>query len=173
MSYTTPVTDRTAADLVARNSKAFMNVADWVRIYENSRIVHDIVEIEGGSPIAFTAISTPTSTSIPMITDVNTLTENIETTRFELEFIETVPGAQIPIKHDYEAGASKPAFDYKDVNRWESTLDAIFEFFGVEECPTLSANLTVLTGTHEIYVDCLDMATFDVDLQSTANLYII
>lgn len=175
MSYTTPITDRNAADIAARNSKAFMNVVDWSRIYDNSKLVHDIVEIETAQVIAFTTISTPTTSTIPTITDVNALTGNIELTRFIFfgDISNSTPGTLVEIKDDYEAGASKPIFDYRDVNLWESTLDAMWEYFDVEECPTLTGNLTVLTGTNQIYVDCLDDGGFDIEIESGANLYII
>ena len=173
MSWTTPVTDRTPADLVARNSKAFMNTGDWTRIYENSRIVFTLVEIDAGESFTFNTISTPTITSIPTITDVNKLVTNIEGARLEAAVLATIPGALTPIKFDWEDGPSVAMFGYRDVNLWESTLLAIFNHYDPDICPTLTGDLTVTTGTNHIVIDCLDMDTFNVDLQGTANLYII
>lgn len=176
MSYTTPVTDRTAADLLARNSKAFFNVADWTRIYNNAELVAGLIWVIGDDPQWESVATIPTITTIPVVADFNTLTGNIERTRLAALNTDTIPGISTEIETGYTAGASYPTFNYRDVNLWESTLDTIWDFYdganyGV--CPTLAASLTVLTGINQIYIDCLDADTFDIDLQDAANLIIL
>jgi|SRR5688572_1549066 len=177
MSYTTAVTDRTAADLVARNSKAFINVADFTRIYGNSLLVQSLLYAAELITVDFETLATPTIITIPTVEEYNTLAGNIEAIRFQIEIeLATIPGATTEIKHDYEAGASKETFDYRDVNLWESTLDVLWEYFDgplLDVCPTLTGDLTVLTGAQDIYIDCIDMDGFNIDLQGTANLFII
>ena len=81
MAYTTPITDRDYADILAQNSKAFFNVADWTRIYNNADHVNDQVNSYYGSSVAFTAVSSPTDDDISTIADFNTLLGNIEALR--------------------------------------------------------------------------------------------
>lgn len=177
MSYTTPVTDRAQSDITNRTSKGFFNVADWARIYANARLVSSLAEMNLGSAIVFNQISTtPTTSSIPTIDDFNTLIANIERVRAAAFLADAPTGTETEIKDDYEAGASKEIFDYQDVNLWESTLDAIWDFYNgaaIQVCPTLAATLTVTTGNTQVYIDCLDAAGFDVDLQGTAQLIIL
>jgi hypothetical protein len=173
MAYVTPVTDRTSADIAARNSKAFMNVADWSRIYSNSQLVNSLAAIMLDTGIVFNILSTPTITTIPNVTDLNTLTGNIE--RVRVAVIAVLP-TLTEIKDDYEAGPDKTAPKYTDVNLWESVLDAVWVYYDgpdLDVCPTLSADLTVATGTNHIVVDCIDAANFNIDIQGTGNLYII
>lgn len=175
MSYTTAVTDRTLADVQANNSKAYMNVADWTRIYENSKLVSSLAEIELGSAIAFALIDTPTTSTIPTITWLNNLTGNIEALRVAVAG-ESITGTTTPIKDDWEAGVNKDAPDYIDVNLWESTVDVIWSHYNgssYDVCPTLTSNLTITTGNREIYIDCLDDGGYNIDLQGTAELFII
>lgn len=175
MSYVTPVTDRTYADLVALNSKAYMNVVDWARIYGNSRLVNSLAAIELATGIQFNILSIPTTTTIPSATDVNTLAGNIERARLAVVG-ESIPGTSTEIKDDYIAGAGEMAPKYTDVNLWESTLDAIWEYYNgpdLDVCPTLSADLTILTGAQEIYVDCINPGNFEIIIQGTGELHII
>jgi hypothetical protein len=173
MAYSTPVTDRTSADIAARNSKAFLNVSDWTRIYNNSQVVNSLAAIMLGAGIAFDTIALPTITTIPSVTNLNLLTGNIE--RVRVAVIAVLPSLT-EIKDDYEAGPDKTAPKYTDVNLWESTLDAIWNYYDgpdLDVCPTLAADLTVATGTNHIVVDCIDAANFNIDIQGTGNLYII
>ena len=177
MSYTTPVTDRTLADIAARNSKAFFNVADWQRIYRNAQIVNSLVEIieRAGAPISFPVIATPTTATIPLVSDLNALLLNIETCRLiNIAFYLAAPTS---IKHDWVAGYGQVSPTYVDVNLWEFTINVIWNFennvYNFEQCPTLSSNLTITSGNRKIYISCLDAANYEIDLQSTAELYII
>lgn len=122
MPYITGIFDRTQTDIDTRTSKAFLNVADWNRIYTNSSIViSDEVENQLGIAIQFDVISAPTTTTIPTITDLNKLTGNIERARVLAEAI----GAETEIKDDWLEGASQDAPDFVDVNLWEKTLDVM------------------------------------------------
>jgi hypothetical protein len=175
MAYVTAVTDRTAADLVAMNSKAYWNVADWTRVYGNSLLTRYLAEIMLPGSIAFTDLGSPTTATIEVASEFNLFLANIEALRVAVAG-ESIAGTTTPIKDDYAAGPAVDAPDYLDANLWESTIDAIWQHFDGPDllaCPTLSGNLTVTTGNNQIYIDCLNMSTFDADLQGTANLYII
>jgi len=174
MAYVTAVTDRDAADIVARNSKAFWNVADWTRVYNNTLLVYSLIEAHG-SIFTPTLLSSPVITTIPSVTDFNLFLANIENIRAAVSG-EPISGISIAIKTDWIAGPGQPAPKYSDANLWESTLDAIWNYYGgpsLPVCPTLAADLTITTGNQGVYVDCIDAANFDIDLQGTANLYII
>lgn len=175
MSYTTPVTDRTAADVVAKNTKAHFNVADWTRIYRNAQLVNSLVEIliEDG-PLSFPVVSAPAITSIPSVADFDTLLLSIETFRTTNSLLTAV--APTAIKHDWIAGVGYPSPKYTDVNLWETTIDAIWTYLNGSSylaCPTLSANLTLATATTAIYINCIDTSTYTIDLQGTSKLFIL
>lgn len=176
MGYVTPIKDRTATDIANRTSKAFVNVADWIRIYYNAQYTSSLASIQLGSNIVFNAVTPdPVTTDFPSVIKFNTLLNNIELIRLAVIAL-SISGTSTEIKDDYVAGINEEAPDYIDVNLWESTIDAIWDHYSgdaLEVCPTLTANLTVTTGTNKIYVDCLDTADFDVDIQGTGNLYII
>jgi|SRR3990172_1350338 len=175
MGYVTAVTDRTALDITNRTSKAFMNVADWARVYGNAELVNSLTSIMADVLITFGQLTAPTITSIPSVTDVNTLAGNIEATRLAA-VADGATGISTEIKDNYIGGAQGDSPKYTDINLWESTLDAIWIYYdgaSLPVCPTLTGDLTVPTGTNVIYVDCLDFANFNVDLQGTANLIII
>lgn len=170
MSYTTPITDRTHADVLARNSKAFLNVADWNRIYNNARLANALAVIELATPIAFDPVSEPTIATIPTASWPNTMLANIE--RLRLEMVALIP-TLTEIKDDWEGGAHKPVFDYQYVNQWERTIDAIWEYFDgsdLDVCPTLAANLTL--SADYIVVDCIDTNGHTLDTNGH-TLYII
>lgn len=172
MSYVTPVTDRSQADIVAKNSKAFFNVTDWERIYNNARLAIDLARIIGGLSVGWDDIYQQYITYIPNVTHFNTLLENIELARQAVN----IPTAATVIKYDWEAGSRKQAPKYTHVNQWEKTINAIWTYYNggsIPVCPVLSSNLTVLTGNYALYIDCLDMADYNIDLQGTAKLYII
>jgi hypothetical protein len=174
MSYTTPVTDRTTADIAARNSKAYFNVADWTRIYRNAQLVNSLVEISVGTPNSFPVITAPTTTAIPLVTDFNSLLLSIENFRTASAPIEAV--APTEIKHDWVAGVGQLAPKYTDVNLWETTINAIWIYLNGSSyamCPTLSADLTLATATTAIYINCIDTSTHIIDLQGTSKLFIL
>lgn len=176
MAYVTPViTDRTATDIANKTSKAYWNVADWIRVYGNSEVTNSLTEIMLNTPIQFDLLTAPTTTTIPTVADFNTFLANIERTRVAVQS-ESIPGTGSEIKDDWAAGASESAPTYINANLWESTIDAIWNHWNggdLEVCPTLTADLTITTGNREIYIDCLDAADFNIDLQGTAQLFII
>jgi hypothetical protein len=171
MSYTTAVTDRTATDIANRTSKAFMNIATWARIYENSRLARDLAAIMLGTPIAFTTIAAPTITSIPTALDLFALTSNIEI----LRLASGVSGTTA-IFYNWVAGPDQLAPSYVHVNQWESTIDAIWTYYGgpaLDVNKVLSADLVVTTGTKYIVVDSLDANGYNITVQDGATLAII
>jgi len=178
MAYITPITDRDAADIAAQNSKAYWNAADWERVYNNSRLTRDLTEILLSAPIAFTHLPTVTVATVPYgadFTNFLAFLTNIETLRLAVVG-ESIPGTSTEINDNWIPGRDQDAPDYMDANLWESTIDAIWEYYNGPDllvCPTLTGDLTITTGNQAIYVDCIDCADFNIDLQGTANLFII
>ncbi len=175
MSYTTPVTDRTYADIAARNSKAFFNVADWTRIKGNEYITRSLAEILLSISVSTTPIADVTTVTIPTASNINPLLTNIENLRLAVAGL-SIAGTSTEIKDDWATGMAVASPTFSDVNLWESTLHAIWTYINgaiYDNCPTLTVNLTVTTGNRQIYIDCLDTANYTVDLQGTATLYII
>ena len=128
MSYTTPITDRSAADIAAKNSKAFFNVSDWTRIYNNSSETNSAIDTALGLSIAFTTLTTPTNATIPTVSEINSFLANIERMRSALssniadsEFVE--------IKDDWIAGQSNSAPNYTHVNSWGKVIDIIYQVY--------------------------------------------
>jgi len=171
MSYVTAITDRVLSDITTPTSKGYFNVVDWNRVYGNAQVTSSLVEILLSIPIVFNTVAEPTITTIPTANGVNALTGNIE--RLRLEVITDLPALTTEIKDDW-GGTLSPK--YTDVNLWESTIDAIWDYYNGASytvCPTLSADLTITTGNQGIYIDCIDAVDYNIDLQGTANLYII
>ncbi len=128
MTYTTPITDRDAADIAAQNSKAFWNVADWVRVYGNSLETNTHLNSEFSTSISFDAISAVVNTDIPTIAEINEFLANIERMRaWVVDNTVFYPAAlDTEIKDDYTAGQSETAPSYINVNRWESHIDLMY-----------------------------------------------
>lgn len=136
MSYTTPITDRTYSDIVNRTSKAFFNVTDWDRINDNTAYIHNVVSDSLGVSIPIASLSEPAYEFATLIEDgggINTLLLNIEQVRLAL----VARGINIPslseIFHSWEAGITKDAPDYNDVNTWEQSIALIYQFFQYRE----------------------------------------
>lgn len=175
MAYTTPITNRTITDVQNKTSKAFFNVADWTRIKDNEHLTRSLAEILLSISVSASFIPDVTTLTIPTATEVNLLLTNIENLRLAVAG-ESITGAQTEINDTWQAGLFKTAPNYEDVNLWESTIHAIWTHIHgaiYDNCPTLTVDLTVTTGNREIYIDCLDTADYNVDLQGTAKLYII
>lgn len=127
MSYTTPVTDRTAADVAAKNTKAYFNVADWTRIYDNTFFINAMLEdVEHSAD--FTTISTPTITTIPSVTNFNTLIQNIKNVQIVVESFLNSPTGLAVLKTDWAAGAEEQTFNYLHVNSWEQNISILYTF---------------------------------------------
>ena len=175
MSYTTPVTDRSYADIAARNSKAYFNVADWARVKGNARVTKNLTEALLSIGVAWNGTIDVTTASIPTVADVNALLANIEALRLAVAG-ESITGTDTEIKDDWAAGLAGTSPTFADVNLWESTIDAIWVYFNGSSyvnCPTLTATLTILTGTSVIYVGCVETAGYEIDIQGTGALHII
>jgi len=140
MPYVTPVTDRTFADLAAQNSKAFMNVADWDRIYGNSVIVHTLFE-STFFPIEFNTIAAISITTQPSASMFNIMLANIERMRWWIVNYLSSASTLYYIKHDWRDGKDAQAFNFNDVNLWESTIDAMYTALGAFAAPTVSGDL--------------------------------
>ena len=168
MSYVTAVTNHTAA--------GYINVADVNRIYGNARLASQLTAISWTN-ITFDDVAAAETTTTPtnILEMINTTLANIERMRLAGEDA-GVTGISTEIKDDWLAGAGNPAPIYSHVNIWESTIDAIWEYFGgpaLDVCPTLTADLTITTGNYLVVVDCIDTDTFSIILEGTAVLYII
>lgn len=118
-----PVYDRTAADIAEKRAKAYLNVADWERIYTNTRILNDMVSTYLGSTVDFDDIALPTITTIPSVTDINKLVHNIERLRLAMGIT-----SQPALRYTWGEG-NVPAPRYQDVNKWEQMIATILDHF--------------------------------------------
>lgn len=123
MSWTEPITDRTADDITNRTAKAFLNVVDWIRINGNARLVNTLVTVLRGLNIEFTELSQPVITTFPSTDDINAFIENIDRLR-EAAYMPAASGL-VALKHDYRAGMSGDSPDYQAVNDWEKDLELL------------------------------------------------
>lgn len=128
MRYTTPITDRTALDVTNKTAKAFFNVADWQRIYNNTQVTKALVDLLLSINITFNTVVTPTILTIPTVTELNTLLANIERIRIASN-LPSITGLT-EITSAWLAGSSVDAPDYLDVNEWEQVLDIVFAVIG-------------------------------------------
>ena len=128
MAYVTAITDRTQSDIALQNSKAYFNVADWVRIYGNSQEVKSHLISEFGASIVLLALTSPSTATIPDTTNTNKLLANIEVLRVwvvsNLGFYPTELDTEIV--DDYSAGQNETSPNFSDVNRWENHLDLMY-----------------------------------------------
>lgn len=122
MKWIDAIKNRTQADVTNRMTKGFFNISDWTRIYNNSQIANQIVVLLWKRAVQFLTLTTPTSTTIPSVDNINHLVENIETARIASGLPNLLIG---PIKHDYLSGSNAITPTYEDVNSWESSLDII------------------------------------------------
>ena len=124
--YTTPVYDRTLADVVAKNSKAYLNVADWQRIDNNAQETVSFVNLALGGSLTLSAIAAITTASIPDTDDLNDIAGNIELMRAWVDTNFTITDPDFTeVKDDYVSGA-KP--NYASANQWEKVLDIMYLF---------------------------------------------
>ena len=139
--WTEPVTDRDAADITARNSKAFFNVADWIRINGNAEHVNALVNILRVLDIEFEELAEPVITTIPDASDINSFVANIERLRLASPF--PVSFGITELKDDYVGGLIE-VLDYNTLNSWESDLEKI------KDCLLTAANWTVYCGVASV-----------------------
>jgi hypothetical protein len=124
MAYTTPIFDRALSDITNRTAKGLFNVSDWQRIYDNSEAVNILVSDTIGITITFDALTPPTITTIPAVSDINSLLQNIERTRLA-SGLPAITGL-VEIKYNWTAGTDQLAPTYLTVNSWEEVLDIIY-----------------------------------------------
>jgi hypothetical protein len=120
MPFVTPVTDRTAADILNKTDKSFFNVADWIRINGNTIYVRALMYVLRGINIDFETLDTPSITTIPTVDEFNAFIQNIENIRLALG-LPAVAGI-VDLKTDYEAIENSEVPDYTDANAWEKNL---------------------------------------------------
>lgn len=133
-----PITDRTAADILNRTSKAFFNIADWLRIRGNTEQVKLLLELVTGIEVAMPDAVTISTSTIMSVDAVNDLVKTIDA---------LVQGAKLsrvgeirPLQYNYVAGAGGTSPTYLDVNDWE--LDLLL----VRNCLGQIARYQVFTG---------------------------
>ena len=133
MAYTTPVTDRTAADIAARNSKAYMNVTDWQRIQNNADYLNDWMDTLVGVTFPFPNLGTAVNTWILRAEyELNPLLEVIEGMRlWAATYIpELVSDPDfVEIRDDWLSGPSGQSPTYIQVNDWEKVMDILNDAF--------------------------------------------
>lgn len=125
MAYTTPIFDRTIADITGKTSKGYFNVADWTRIYDNALETRNQIYSTFGDLLTFDTVTTPTTATIPNKTDLNKLCLNIERIRV---WSNTNFGTSLSaVKYDWSEGLTVLAPDYTYVNQWEQTIDIVYQ----------------------------------------------
>ncbi len=118
MKYTTPIYDRILSDVTNKTAKGYFNLADWIRIYGNAKLIHALEEVILSSSLLFTEIATPTITTIPTVDNINNLLINIETIRA----LFPAGVGLVDLKTDWGGNASPT---YKEVNDWERNIDLL------------------------------------------------
>jgi hypothetical protein len=151
MKYINPIYDRTATDITNKTAKAYFNIADWIRIYGNAEICNYVVTWMLGIGITFTTIGEPTITTIPSVTDLNTLLTNIERMRLE-SGLPAITGLKT-LSTTWLSGTSAIAPDYDDVNDWEKNIHLII--YAVARAVEYSVYCGVaLVGQIRFYQNC-------------------
>jgi len=119
--YTNPIYDRTALDITNRTAKAFLNIADWSRVYDNTAVLNILLSFLQSTEIAFTEIPVPILTTFPSVTHLNQLITNIEAIRLASGLPE-IPG----IVYLRATWTHVITPDYEDVNDWERDIALLF-----------------------------------------------
>lgn len=127
MRYIEPITDRAESDITNQTAKAFLNVVDWQRIYNNSQVAKAIVDFLLSVNVTFDNLTAPTISTIPTVTEINALLANIERIRAASGLPEINGIAEIFADWQEGAGANSP--DYLDVNEWEQILEYLVRSF--------------------------------------------
>ncbi len=129
LAWLPSITDRDAADLIARVPKAFFNVEDWMRIDQHTLYCQEQILALLGVDVTLNTLTVPDITTIPTAAEINELIENIDRLRLAVSF----PAALglVALDYDYEAGTGAVAPDYEDVNAWENDLKLLKE--GLEQ----------------------------------------
>lgn len=120
-----PVYDRTATDVANRVAKAFFNVTDWLRVYENTIQDQGVLNALMAQEVVLTDLANPTMYQLVDVDEINSLVANIDLLR-EYTAVNISTGL-IPLPHDYLAGPGATAPSYLTVNDWEQDLLLIRE----------------------------------------------
>lgn len=139
MSWNDPVYDRSQSDILARTSKAFLNVVDWIRINGNTQIIQVLVRVIAGVDVSLYELDEPVITDFPTADEINQFIENIENLRQEAAF--PVESGVVALKYDYLSGSGAVVPDFNDVNDWERDLAFIRDYLAA------SANYMRYCGT--------------------------
>lgn len=124
-SWKAPITDRNLDDISNRTSKAFFNVADWLRINDDARIVTAIANVMHGLGLEFNELTQPTTTVFPSAADINAFITNIEQSRSALMF---PVSSVVPLKTDWQPGNGATAPNYQTVNDWEKDVNLLRDY---------------------------------------------
>ncbi len=122
------VTDRALSDVTNKTSKGYFNIADWERIDNNARVAKALVDFLLSIDVSYGATITPDITTIPTVTNLNTLLTNIENLRIAIDAY-PITGV-VAIRNDWQAGPGQAAPDYEDANDWERNIDLIYNGIG-------------------------------------------
>lgn len=123
MSWVTPITDRAQTDIDSKTSKGYFNVSDWVRIDGNVDVVLAMLTSNGYETPSKTSLTTPTTTTIPTVSELNSFINNIVI----LQEVVYLGSSLATLKHDYQPGANADAPDFNDVNDWENNLLVMYD----------------------------------------------
>jgi hypothetical protein len=124
MSWTTPIYDRSATDILNRTSKAFFNVVDWMRVYNNCIEIRTLFDTLGYRSCTLNVIAEPTTVTIPTPADFNKLVENVVMLQDVASFPETV--GLVTLKYDYTGGSNADAPNYQDINSIEENTYLLY-----------------------------------------------
>jgi hypothetical protein len=124
MSWVTPITDRTQDDIDNLTSKGYFNISDWTRIDGNITVIKTMLDNNNYLDIPLNSLTAPTVTTIPEVTDINDLVENIV---FLQQSACISSSLLATLKYDYQSGANAIVPDFEDVNDWESNLLILYE----------------------------------------------
>jgi hypothetical protein len=125
MKYINPIFDRTADDVTNKTAKAYFNLVDWLRVYNNAEVINIIISFLLRMDITFNAVGTPSIATIPSVTDLNTLLANIERIRATRNLPEITGLAEI--KANWGSGSASISPDYLDANFWEFAIDKLLD----------------------------------------------
>lgn len=127
MRYIEAITNRAQSDIDSLTAKAFFNIVDWQRIYNNSQVAKAIVDFLLSINVSFDELTEPSITTIPTVTEINTLLANIERIRDASGLPEINGISEIFASWQEGAGANAP--DYLNVNEWEQILEYLVKSF--------------------------------------------
>ena len=121
MAWITPITDRTATDIATKTSKAYINVADWSRIFGNMNEVNDLM-VGLGMITDITSLIAPDIDTFPWADDILDLQTNIY--NLGVELLHENPGVVTlaALTKNFTGGMGGVMPTYIDVNNWESNL---------------------------------------------------